>query len=100
MSAVGLNSTHGIHGHNHHKTTVDPMYNKNKNKLRLPYLNNNNYMLTSLSDVPQIEQHLHSIHCQRYFPTEIIILAVNCKHVGWPIKMDNVFSYNVFSYKV
>jgi len=48
------------------------------------FYNYKNIILTSLSDVPQIEQHLHSIHCQRYFPTEIIIFAVNCRHVGWP----------------
>ena len=42
--------------------------------------------LTSLSDVPQIEQHLHSIHCQRYFFTEMIMFAVNCKQVGCPVK--------------
>lgn len=39
---------------------------------------------SSLSDVPQIVQYLHSIHCQRYFFTEIFMLAVNCRHVGWP----------------
>lgn len=39
-------------------------------------------ILTSLSDVPQIEQHLHSMHCQRYLPTEMIMFAVNWRHVG------------------
>lgn len=39
---------------------------------------------SSLSEVPQIEQYLHSIHCQRYFRTEMIIFLVNCKQVGWP----------------
>lgn len=38
--------------------------------------------LTSLSLVPQTEQHLHSMHCQRYLRTETIMLSVNCKHVG------------------
>jgi hypothetical protein len=35
--------------------------------------------------VPQIEQHLHSIHCHLYLRTETIMFAVNCKHVGCPI---------------
>lgn len=26
------------------------------------------------------------MHCQRYFPTEIIMFAVNWRHVGWPTK--------------
>lgn len=43
------------------------------------------YILTSLSEVPQIEQHLHSIHCHLYLRTETIMFAVNCKQVGCPI---------------
>ena len=39
---------------------------------------------TSLSDVPQSPQDLHSIHCQGYFFTEMIILAENCRHEGCP----------------
>lgn len=41
-----------------------------------------NSWLTSLSDVPQRPHDLHSIHCQRYFFTERIILAVNWRQVG------------------
>ena len=37
-----------------------------------------------MSEFPHKEQHLHSMHCQRYCFTEMIILGVNCKHVGWP----------------
>lgn len=40
--------------------------------------------LTSLSDVPQMEQHLHSMHCHRYLRTEMIMLGVNCRQVGCP----------------
>ena len=40
--------------------------------------------LTSLSEVPHRPQLLHSIHCQGYFFTEMIMLGVNCKHDGWP----------------
>lgn len=29
-------------------------------------------------------QYLHSMHCQRYLRTEMIMLAVNCRHVGCP----------------
>ncbi|KAH9422440.1 hypothetical protein DERP_003116 [Dermatophagoides pteronyssinus] len=43
---------------------------------------NNRLKLTSLSDVPQIPQDLHSIHCQRYFFTDNIIVGVNCKQDG------------------
>ena len=42
-------------------------------------------ILTSLSEVPHMEQHLHSIHCHLYLRTETIIFAVNCKQVGCPI---------------
>lgn len=35
--------------------------------------------------MPQIEQHLHSIHCHLYLRTETIMFAVNCKQVGCPI---------------
>lgn len=31
-----------------------------------------------------MEQHLHSIHCQRYLRTERIILGVNWRHEGCP----------------
>lgn len=34
--------------------------------------------------MPQIEQYLHSMHCQRYRFTDTIMLAVNCRHEGWP----------------
>jgi hypothetical protein len=40
--------------------------------------------LTSLSELPQMEQHLHSMHCHRYLRTEMIMLGVNCRQVGWP----------------
>jgi len=40
--------------------------------------------LTSLSEVPQMEQHLHSMHCHRYLRTEMIMLGVNCRQDGWP----------------
>lgn len=46
-------------------------------------------VLTSLSEVPQTEQHLHSMHCQRYFFTEMFIFGVNCRQVGWPIIEHN-----------
>lgn len=46
--------------------------------------------LTSLSEFPHRLQHLHSIHCQRYCLTEIIMLAVNCKHDGCPKNSTNV----------
>ena len=42
-----------------------------------------------MSEVPQRLQHLHSIHCQRYCLTEMIILAVNCKQDGCPITKNN-----------
>jgi hypothetical protein len=38
--------------------------------------------ITSLSEVPHTEQHLHSMHCHLYLRTEIIILAVNCRQEG------------------
>lgn len=38
-----------------------------------------------MSEVPQMEQHLHSIHCHLYLRTETIMFAVNCKQVGCPI---------------
>lgn len=41
-------------------------------------------MLTSLSDVPQRPQDLHSIHCQGYFFTDIIMFGVNCRQDGCP----------------
>jgi hypothetical protein len=37
-----------------------------------------------LSEVPHKPQLLHSMHCQGYFLTEMIMLAVNCKHDGCP----------------
>lgn len=40
------------------------------------------HKITSLSEVPHTEQHLHSMHCHLYLRTEIIILAVNCRQVG------------------
>lgn len=39
---------------------------------------------SSLSEVPQMEQYLHSMHCHRYRFTEIIMLAVNWRQVGCP----------------
>ena len=39
--------------------------------------------LTSLSEVPQRPQDLHSIHCHRYFFTDSIIFAVNWRQEGW-----------------
>uniref|UniRef100_A0A8U7NBG2 Uncharacterized protein n=1 Tax=Corvus moneduloides TaxID=1196302 RepID=A0A8U7NBG2_CORMO len=38
--------------------------------------------LTSFSEVPQMLQHLHSMHCQRYVFTAAIITGVNCRHDG------------------
>uniref|UniRef100_A0A336K828 Josephin-2 n=1 Tax=Culicoides sonorensis TaxID=179676 RepID=A0A336K828_CULSO len=35
-------------------------------------------------DVPQIEQYLHSIHCHRYFFTEIVMFLVNWRQDGCP----------------
>lgn len=31
-----------------------------------------------------MEQYLHSMHCQRYRFTEIIMFVVNCRQEGWP----------------
>jgi len=42
---------------------------------------NNNW--SSLSEVPHNPHDLHSMHCHLYFFTEMIILGVNCKQVGW-----------------
>lgn len=39
---------------------------------------------SSLSDVPQIEQYLHSMHCHRYRFTDIIMFGVNWRQDGWP----------------
>lgn len=39
---------------------------------------------SSLSDVPQMEQYLHSIHCHLYLFTEMIMFGVNWRHDGWP----------------
>lgn len=43
-------------------------------------------VLTSFSEVPQILQHLHSMHCQRYVLTAAIITGVNCRQEGCPGK--------------
>lgn len=83
-----LSNTHDNHGHNHHKTKVDPINEEKYMIAFVVFIKYKNVIFTSLSDVPQIEQHLHSMHCQRYFPTEMIIFAVNCKHVGWPMKYN------------
>ena len=86
---VVLSNTRDNHGHNHRKTKVDPINEQKKKNIAFAvFYKYKNVILTSLSDVPQIEQHLHSMHCQRYFPTEMIIFAVNWRHVGWPIKHE------------
>ena len=40
--------------------------------------------LTSFSEVPQTAHDLHSMHCQGYLSTEVIIFGVNWRQVGWP----------------
>lgn len=61
--------------------------------------------LTSLSELPQRLQHLHSMHCQRYCLTDMIMLAVNWRQVGCPksslrkekkIRSQSLYSYVAF----
>lgn len=57
-------------------------------KKRILLKKTKNFRLTSLSELPQRLQHLHSMHCQRYCLTDMIMLAVNCKQVGCPTRIE------------
>lgn len=41
---------------------------------------------TSFSEVPQMWQVLHSMHCQRYVFTTAAKLLENCMQEGWPVE--------------
>lgn len=77
---VVLGNTYDSHDHNHRRKVIDPK--RVEKTLKESIQSNNRLKLTSLSDVPQIPQDLHSIHCQRYFFTDNIIVGVNCKQDG------------------
>lgn len=84
-STEETSSTCDILDHNRHKIVADPKINVINFASFFAKLKE----FTSLSEVPQTEQHLHSMHCQRYFFTDILILAVNCRQVGCPIKFKD-----------
>jgi len=86
LIAVATNNTCGTLDHSRRRTTTDPVkqYALSSTTACQKTQLSSILKLTSLSEVPQTEQHLHSMHCHRYFFTEIIILSVNCRHDGWP----------------